>query len=396
MNKDKLIKLEEILNQYNFERQDVVHGTILALISKQNILYLGEPGIAKTQLALQLTKLIEGANIFQYLMTKYTLPEELFGPISLKHLKEDKLVRVSEGTVQNSSIIFLDEIFKSNSSILNTLLTLLNEKIYYEGGKPKKAPLILCIGASNEIPDENDGLQALQDRFVLKYLINKIKEKSNFEKMMFLDEKVVDGDKIINDDIINLEPIISLDEIQSISNEIKNIKIHRDVFDCIFEIRKLLENNNIFVTDRTFKLSLSILKAEAYLNNKDIVEYTDLIILKNILWNNPKDSKKVYYYILEVIDPVSTQITALYQHAQKLYESFIDEKNKETKLMKGIETANNLRDIRKKIIGLSKSSINNKINIIEHNNLINSIDNFLQNIHEGIAGSVNIDLSNLK
>lgn len=391
---EKFEKLEKNLSLLNLEREEVIHGTILALLANKNILYLGEPGIAKTQLAYHIFESIYGAKYFQYLMTKFTTPEEIFGPISINELKEGKFVRVSEGMIQDSHIVFLDEIFKSSSAILNSLLTILNERIYYQNGKKIEVPMKICIGSSNEIPEDSDGLQALQDRFTLKYLVSKIKEKNNFEKMLSLNETIIDSENNkINDKTFKIEPVISLTDIEEGTKAASYIRIPKTILDAIYEIRYNLDKEGVYPTDRIFKQSLSIIKAEAFLNKRDSVDLADLFVLKNILWNDPKDYKRVYLSILNVIDPLGIQISDLYDKAILIFEEYKNIKDKSKKIVNGLETANNLRDIRKKIIDMSGKRSVDQITNRETKNMISNIEKMLKQVHEEVTGNMDDDVS---
>src|ERR1700731_2705644 len=134
-------------------------------------------------LAEDLCRRIEGADYFQWLLTKFSAPEEIFGNFSLKCIEEDDYRRVTDHKLPEAHIAFLDEIFKANSSILNALLTLINERIFHNGRERVTVPLITLFGASNELPDEEE-LTALYDRFLLRFTVDYIVEEFRFLKML--------------------------------------------------------------------------------------------------------------------------------------------------------------------------------------------------------------------
>ena len=136
------------------ERDRVVDGLLIALLARQHVLLLGPPGTAKSLLARTLCESLEGARFFEWLLTKFSTPEELFGPVSLQALEAGRYERITDGKIPEAHVAFLDEVFKSNSAILNALLTLMNERMYHEGSAARPVPLQTLVAASNELPDE--------------------------------------------------------------------------------------------------------------------------------------------------------------------------------------------------------------------------------------------------
>src|SRR6187401_3774973 len=137
---EKLKKIREELKQMFLERGDLIDGALAALLSAQHLLIIGPPGTAKSMLADELCRRIEGASYFQWLLTRFTTPEEVFGAVSLKALEQDDYRRVTSHKLPEAHIAFLDEVFKASSSILNAILTLLNERRFHNGRAVETVP----------------------------------------------------------------------------------------------------------------------------------------------------------------------------------------------------------------------------------------------------------------
>ncbi|MHA1225025.1 MAG: AAA family ATPase, partial [Candidatus Heimdallarchaeaceae archaeon] len=176
----KLARIIKELSKHIKEREEVIRGSILAILANEHVLFLGPPGTAKSLLARKLCNIIKDGQYYYYLLTRFTVPEEVFGPLSLKALEDDKFSRKIDGYLPTAHIAFLDEIFKANSSILNSLLTIINERIYHNGSSILRVPLLSIFGASNELPADEENLEALYDRFLFRYDVENLKEKKNF------------------------------------------------------------------------------------------------------------------------------------------------------------------------------------------------------------------------
>src|SRR4249920_1996526 len=181
--RDRLRRVRDELSATFMERGDLIDGALAALLSRQHVLIIGPPGTAKSMLADALCRRVEGASYFQWLLTKFTTPEELFGAVSLKALEADDYRRVTANKLPEAHIAFLDEVFKASSSILNAVLTIINERFFHNGRQVAAVPLLTLFGASNELP-EDDELLALYDRFLLRFVVGYINEDFRFLKML--------------------------------------------------------------------------------------------------------------------------------------------------------------------------------------------------------------------
>ena len=278
---EKIRKLRSDLKTRYFERDDVIDGAFCALLTGSHILLIGPPGTAKSQLANEICRKISGARYFQWLLTKFTTPEELFGAVSLRGLENDEYRRVTSGKLPEAHIAFLDEVFKASSSILNTLLTIMNERVFYNGTEKVRIPLVSLFGASNELPSEEDDLEALYDRFLLRYVVDYIKEDFRFLKMLNTENEISE------------EGIITYEELDHCRTETGKVKLPANILKLISRIRKELGKKGVVPSDRRYKQSVSLLKSRAYLEGRSEVTEDDLRFLENILWRDPGEKAEI-------------------------------------------------------------------------------------------------------
>ena len=177
MNKDRIKQLLEQLNERVYEKEHIIALSLLSAIAGESIFLLGPPGIAKSMVARRLKLAFRGANAFEYLMSRFSTPDEIFGPVSISKLKdEDTYERMVNGYLPTADVVFLDEIWKAGPAIQNALLTVINEKIYRNGLFSLQVPLKGLIAASNELPAIDQGLEALWDRFLVRLLVNGVED----------------------------------------------------------------------------------------------------------------------------------------------------------------------------------------------------------------------------
>src|SRR3990172_2518609 len=233
-------------------------------------------------------------------MHRFSTPDEIFGPISIKKLKdEDKYERLTERYLPGSNIVFLDEIWKAGPSIQNALLTVLNEKLYRNGEQEVKVKLRGIISASNELPAEDQGLEALWDRFLVRYVINNIAEVKNFLTMVTATEDLY-ADPIPEAEKVNEQ------ELGQWSKEIDKIQVPVEVLDLIGTLRVALEEHNknsaenkVYVSDRRWKKTIHIIRASAFLNGRMKVDLMDCFLIIHTIWERPDQFSFVSQLVAE-------------------------------------------------------------------------------------------------
>lgn len=275
------VDLRTAMNQNNFERQDEVDLILTAILARQHVALIGPPGTGKSQLANDVVRAFNG-NLFTYLFGKYTVPEELFGPYKMSLIKQDIFERNTERKLPEADIAFCDEIFKASSSILNALLTIMNEREFDNNGR-KPVPLRTLVGASNELP-ESDELAAMFDRFHLRKKVDYLYEPSNFVSMLKHEPVPM--------------PTLDIGDVDEAHQLVQDVQFDPHLYEVMYDIRSALSNAGIVASDRRFRQAVTTLKAFAFLQGRDHVVEDDFTVLQHMLWTDPKDTRAVARVIL--------------------------------------------------------------------------------------------------
>ena len=253
-------------------KDEIVDLLGICLVAKENAFLLGPPGTAKSAIVRQLSACIEGGRNFEYLLTRFTEPNEIFGPFDIRRLKDGELVTNIEGMMPEASLVFLDEIFNANSAILNSLLMALNEKVFRRGKETIRLPALMFVGASNALP-EDEALAALLDRFLVRV-------KSENVDPELLDLVLVAGWKLENDAGAT-PPFITPAEIQTLQQQARSVDlsaIRKTYVDLVHHLR----TTGIRVSDRRAVKVQNLLAASALLAGRTEANRSDLWVLKHI------------------------------------------------------------------------------------------------------------------
>ncbi len=287
---DKLQALQSEIKGLFVERDEFVDGALAALLARQHVLLIGPPGSGKSTLVHALCERISGATYFHWLLTKFTTPEELFGPVSLQGLEQDRYYRVTDGKLPNAHIAFLDEIFKANSAILNALLSLMNERVYHNDATPMAVPLHTLFGASNVIPETRD-LDCLFDRFLFRYQVDYIEGSDGFRNMLEAPDDVAST------------ALLSFADLEQARADAARVTVGEEAIGWLAEIRSQATDRGLVVSDRRFRSSLAGLKARAYLAGRKRVQGSDLRMLEHMLWSVPEERTVVEEIVTAVVAP---------------------------------------------------------------------------------------------
>lgn len=329
--KKQITQLLQAMNRGVFEKEHVIALSLLTAVAGESIFLLGPPGVAKSLVARRLKLAFKEGSAFEYLMSRFSTPDEIFGPVSISKLKdEDRYERIVEGYLPSATVVFLDEIWKAGPSIQNSLLTVINEKIYRNGQFTLKLPLKGLIAASNELPAKGEGLEALWDRFLVRCFVGSIEQEYAFDQMI--------ASVIPEDAKIPPELQITDEQYQGWRQEIDRIKIHYTVFELIHSVKRQIEKYNatgekdltpIYVSDRRWKKIVSLLRTSAFLNGTDTIRFSDCTLLLYCLWDEveqiPIIEKIVYTAIQEGIDNYLSGERVLEQRLNSLRENLQSE-----------------------------------------------------------------------
>ena len=305
------------------ERGEIVAGALLAVLSGQSVFFYGPPGTAKSLIARRLSGCFKSSVFFECLMNRFTTPEEIFGPVSIRELKmEDRYVRKTDGFLPSADFGFLDEIWKSSPAILNTLLTILNERKFRNGDKVEDVPLKAVVAASNEIPQPGQGLEALYDRFIMRFTVPPVRTRRAFDSLLGSGSvgtavDVAEEDKISNEDWTAL--VAGLGE----------VNVSKEALNVVHAVRVNIQKRNaekpesqIYVSDRRWMKAIGVAKTAAAICGRKTVLPVDTLILPDCIWSKDDERGEIQKMVDEAVREFGTPSAERLDTWEKSFSDF--------------------------------------------------------------------------
>lgn len=320
-NNEKLKAVLDFLKSSFIGKDEIIDLLGISLVARENAFLLEPPGTAKSAIIRMFSTCIEDGRNFEYLLTRFTEPNEIFGPFDIRKLKEGELVTNTAGMMPEASMVFLDEIFNANSAILNSLLMALNEKIFRRGKETKKIPALMFVGASNLLP-EDESLNALLDRFLIRV-------QCDYVDTDRLDEVLLAGWKLEQANEQD-KPSIRPEEIRALQQQSREVDLS-PIRTQYVNLIHTLRNTGIKVSDRRAVKIQNIIAASALMCNRKEAILSDLWVLKYI-W----DTEEQIEILAGIIDQVIEKDLDEQAHPQALFNKVPNPEDvmKEVELLK--------------------------------------------------------------
>jgi MoxR-like ATPase len=311
----KLREVGRVLGKRFLDKEELIRLLLVALIAGEHMLIVGPPGTAKSALVRHLARLVD-ARTFEYLLTRFSEPNELFGPVDIKAFRDGLYVRRTESMLPEADIVFLDEIFKSSSAILNSLLGILNERRFFTGSASIKVPLCSLFGATNEVPND-DALAALFDRFLIRAMSDNL---DSFHFLALLDRGVKAEVAAASGDDERVQPLVSVAELRRVHARMASLLRFSDDFlarykGLLFQIR----SEGVTVSDRRAVKLLKLFAANALLDGRPSVDDSDFFILKHA-WNSVDQAP----LLKDIVSPVLERYQREHPEERRLGATAVD------------------------------------------------------------------------
>lgn len=306
----KIAIIRALLNKHCLERSETIDALLASWIIGQHVLLLGEPGTGKS-LLVRLFCQAMGGKFYQKLISYETKSDEIFGPFSIKQLQDsDQYVRVTTGRLPEADVVYLDEIFKGNSVILNGLLQAINERVF-ENPKPSKIPLRMVVGSSNELPDQDDNLGAFTDRFLHKCSIKNIQNEQNFEEIL---------NRSLSGYDYSIPYRLNLSDANKAQKIAQTVKVP---IKTLVKIKNCLATKGFSVSDRKWTQIVRFLQALAIIQGTKTVTQDILIdYIPGSIWEQPEDENKIRQILRDLLVELAQETEATKKSLLRFTDKF--------------------------------------------------------------------------
>ncbi|ESQ21979.1 MAG: MoxR-like ATPase [uncultured Acidilobus sp. CIS] len=261
----------------------------LALLTGEHVVLIGEPGTAKSAMARRSADLLD-VKFFKYLLTKFTEPSELFGPLDIRALRQGSYRRITTGKLPEAEIAFLDEIFNANSAVLNSILSIMQERVLYDGYTEIKVPLWTLVGASNRVPEEPE-LEALYDRFLFRQNVKPLDEEA-WESLIDAAWKLEMGN------VERPPKVMGMEDLRMLNSLLFKVDL-TPVKNKLLRLFMIMNEKELNISDRRKGKILKAVAAHALLNGRLQATESDLVILKYTVPRDVDDFDKVNTILIE-------------------------------------------------------------------------------------------------